>query len=152
MIQDSLLTKQRHEQFIKKICDTEIVWCLENKDGLATSSSNEFEDDNGEPVLLVCFWSEKAQAKSCVKDDWHDYKPVEISLSDFIEYWCVNLSNDGYLIGSNFDQNMFGHEVDPLELILDLSKELKNQKKEIELENYQHFSELIAEIEKIINE
>ncbi len=152
MIQDSIITKQRHERFIKKVCETGVVWGLENNEGLATSSSVEYEDNDGEPIGLICFWSEKALAKSCVKDDWNDYEPVEISLSDFIENWCIGMSNDGLLIGSNFDQNLFGFEVDPFELILDLSKELNNQKREIKLEKYRHINELTDEIEKIINE
>ncbi len=73
-------------------------------------------------------------------------------MSDFIENCCIGMSNDGLLIGSNFDQNIFGFEVDPLELIIDLTKELKNQEKEIKLEKYHHISELTDEIEKIINE
>jgi len=151
MIQDSIITKQRHERFIKKVCETGVVWGLKNNDGLATSSSNEYEDNDGEPIGLICFWSEKALAKSCIKDDWNDYEPVEISLSDFIENWSIGMSNDGLLIGSNFDQNMFGFEVNPFELILDLSKELNNQKREIKLEKYRHINELTDEIEKIIN-
>ena len=152
MIQDSIVTRQRHERFIKKVCETGVVWGLENKEGLATSSSDEYEDKVGEPIEIICFWSDKAVAKSCIKDDWNDYQPVEITLSNFIENWCIGMSIDGLLIGSNFDQNMFGFEVDPLELIIDLSKELKNQEKEIKLEKYHHISELTDEIEKILNE
>lgn len=152
MMQDSIITKQRHERFIKKVCETGVVWGLENNEGLATSSSDEYEDNDGEPIGLICFWSEKALAKSCIMDDWNDYEPVEISLSNFIENWCIGMSNDGLLIGSNFDQNMFGFEVDPLELIIDLSKELNNQKREIKLDKYNHINVLIDEIEKIINE
>jgi len=73
-------------------------------------------------------------------------------LSEFIENWCIGLYNDGQMIGTNFDQNMFGFEVDPLDLIIDLSKELKNQEKEIKFEKYHHFTDLTDEIEKIINE
>ena len=152
MIQDSIITRQRHERFIKKVCETGVVWGLENNEGLATSSSDEYEDNDGEPIGLICFWSEKALANSCAKDDWNDYEPVEIMLSDFIENWCIGMSNDGLLIGSNFDQNMFGHEVDPLKLIVDLSKELTNQEKEIKLEKYHHISELTDEIENILDE
>lgn len=33
--------------------------------------------------------------------------------------------NDGFLIETNFDQNMFGYETEPLELVIELINELK---------------------------
>ena len=55
------------------------------------------------------------------------------------------MSNDGLLIGTDFNQNMFGFEIDPLDLIIELGKELKDQKK-IELQKYHQISDLINEI------
>jgi len=72
MHQDSILIEQRHLKFIKRICDTEIVYTLECEEGLATSSSNHYDDEDDEPVQIICFWSEKALAKSCIKDGWMD--------------------------------------------------------------------------------
>lgn len=123
-----------------------VVWGLENSEGFATSSSNDYEDSEGEPVGLICFWAEKALANSCIKGDWSDYKLVEVSLSDFIENWCVGMSGDELMVGTSFDANMFGFEVDPLDLIIDLSRELKNQGKEIELQKYRQLDDLVNEI------
>jgi hypothetical protein len=152
MLQDSIITKQKHERFIKKVCESEIVWGLKNADGFANTSSNEYEDDNEEPLELMCFWSEKALAKACAKEEWKEYEPVEIQLSDFIENWCIGMANDNLMVGSNFDQNMFGFEIDPLDLIIELGKKLKEQRKEIKLQNYQRLDDLVHAIEKIINE
>ena len=68
MIQDSIVTRQRHERFIKKVCETGVVWGLENKEGLATSSSDEYEDKDGEPIELICFWSDKAVSEGWLSD------------------------------------------------------------------------------------
>ncbi len=148
MIEESIVIKQNHEKFVRSICETGTVWALENKDGLATSNSDEFEDEEGNPVLLFCFWADKALATSCITGEWHDYKPIEIPLNTFIENWCIGLYNEGYLIGSNFDQNMFGFEVDPLALIVAISNELKQQNREIKLHQYKNMAELVEEIEK----
>lgn len=96
---------------------------------MATSRSSKYEDNERKQVGLICFWSERSLAKSCIKDDWIDYVPVEISLGDNIEDWCIGIPNEGLLIGTEFNQNMFGFEVDPLDLVFELGKELKDQKK-----------------------
>jgi len=146
MFQNSILVRQRHERFVKKVAETNIVWSLENEDGFATSSSNEFEDEDGQPVPLICFWSESAVANSNIKDGWAGYHVVEVSLSDFIEDWCVGMSNDGFLVGTNFDHHMFGFECEPLDLVIEVSNELKRQGKDIVLRKYSHLDELVTAI------
>ncbi len=149
MSQHSMKTKGNHQAFIKKICETGVVWCLKNSDGLATSNSTVYEGRKGAQIGLFCFWSEKKLAQDCVLDNWDDYTPNQIPLSEFIEDWCLGISNDGFMVGSNFDQNMIGSEVDALDLIIALSKELKAQKKEIKLKKFDHINSLVDEIEKL---
>ena len=149
MSQHSIKTKGNHQEFIKKVCETGVVWCLKNSEGLATSNSTIYEGRKGEPIGLFCFWSDKKLAQDCVLDNWDDYTPNQITLSEFIEDWCLGISNDGYMVGSNFDQNMIGSEVDALDLIIALSKELKAQKKEIKLKKFDHLNTLVDEIEKL---
>jgi hypothetical protein len=148
-MQNHIEVRLRHEKFFKKVCESGIVWGLENNEGFATSESNSYENSEGEPVELICFWSEAAFARSCVKNGWSNYKLVEVSLGDLIENWCVGMSNDGLMVGINFDRNMFGHEVDPIDLILELNKELTILGKEILLRKYNGLSELIAQIESL---
>lgn len=148
MFQDSILLKQRQERFIKKVCESEVVWALENEDGYATSSSNELEDEDGNPIGLICFWADKARAKSCIIDDWLEYKCVEVDLCDFIENWCIGMSNDGLLIGSDFDSNLFGSEIDPLDMIIEIGKELNIQNKQIKLSKYKQLDDLVREVEE----
>lgn len=152
MIQDSIVNMQKQERFIEKVCKSGTVWSLENSDGFATSQSNEYEDDDANPVQLICFWSDEQLAKACIKAEWYDYKPVELTLSDFIESWCIGMYNDGFLIGSDFDQNMFGYEIDPLEMIGMLYAELTKQGKQIKLANYNSLDELVEEIARLNNE
>ncbi|RAU83015.1 DUF2750 domain-containing protein [Pontibacter arcticus] len=149
MIQDSLIVKQRHERFIKKICETEIVIGLESKEGFATSSSNNYEDEVDNPIQMICFWSEKALAKACVKDGWSNYTPTEIPLSEFLENWCVGMNNDGLLIGTNFDQNMFGHETEPFDLILEIITELKNTDKKLDLQKFEGIEDLEKQVKEL---
>ncbi len=139
-------SSMKHAQFIKEIVETETVWVLEKEDGYATASSINFEDEDGEPAEVLCFWSEKEFAMACSKDDWEGYVPVEIPLSDFIENWCIGMDNDLIMAGIDFDEELTGDEVDPLELILDIGAVLKSQNKKIVLEKFKSMDDLVAEV------
>lgn len=150
MFQNHITVKNRHTKFVKTVCETEIVYGLKNKSGFATSSSVHYDDENGEPVGMVCFWAEKARAKSCIKDGWKNYEPTEIPLSEFMENWCVGMENDGLLIGTQFDQNMFGFEAEPLELIIDLSTELKSIGKDLNFRKFNGIKDLETQVKEVM--
>ena len=146
MVKDTTDIQQKHEKFIKTICETGIVYGLENEEGFATSASNEYEDENGEPVEIICFWSEKAYANACMKEDWSTFNITEISLADFIENWCVGMHNDELLAGTDFDSNLFGTEAEPLSILLQIIEELKSTGKTIALESYENIEELESQV------
>jgi hypothetical protein len=152
MSEDPNTIKQRREKFIKEVCKSEVVWLLENTDGFATTSSNEYDNEDGEPVDLICFWSDLDLAKDCVSGDWKGYNPAEVTLGDFIENWCVGMHEDGLMIGTNLDPEMIGSESDPLEMIIALGKELKTLNKELELKAYENVGDLVNEAERILKD
>ena len=149
MLQDSILIANRHKRFIKTVCKSGIVYGLQNHEGFATSSSMHYDNTDGEPIGIICFWAEKALAKSCVKNDWSDYNVSEIPLSEFMENWCVGMENDGLLIGTEFDRNMFGYEEEPLKLILDLSTELNSIGKSMDFQKFDGISDLVKQVKAI---
>ncbi|GGG32302.1 hypothetical protein GCM10011344_36530 [Dokdonia pacifica] len=150
MIQDTAHIEKRYLRFIKTISESEIVYALKNKNGFATSSSIHFEDDKGFPIGLICFWAEKAFAKSCIKEDWATYKVIKIHLSDFMENWCIGMENDGLLIGVEFDQNMFGYEAEPLETILDITTTLKTLGKDLIFKKFTSVTDLDQQVKEIL--
>ena len=150
MIEDHLTLKLRYERFVKKVCETKLVYALASEEGFATSSSNDYEDDDDNPVSLICFWSESTLASSCIQSGWENHKVSEIVLTDFIENWCVGMSGDGLLIGINFDATMLGFEVEPNEMLLDLISELHYLKDEISLKRYKNLSQLEEQIKKVM--
>lgn len=150
MLQNHITVKNRHKKFIKTVCQTEVVYGLKNKKGYAVSNSVHYDDENGEPVGIICFWAEKARAKSCIKNGWKNYEPTEIPLSEFMENWCVGMENDGLLIGIQFDQNMFGFEAEPLELIIELSTELKSIGKDLSFIKFNGIKDLETQVKEVI--
>ncbi|WP_278022073.1 DUF2750 domain-containing protein [Flavobacterium ginsengisoli] len=77
MFKNHIDIKLKHKKFIKEVCETEIVFALKSKNGFATSYSNEFEDEDGEPIGIICFWSKEIMAKICAKNEWDDYHPAK---------------------------------------------------------------------------
>ncbi|TDO83243.1 uncharacterized protein DUF2750 [Flavobacterium chryseum] len=148
MFKNHIDIKINHEKFIKKVCETNIVYGLKNEAGFATSSSNELEDENGEPVEIICFWSEEVRARVCAKNGWENYCTAEIELSEFIENWCIGIDNDELLVGTNFDQNMFGREIEGYDLILELIDELKKTSKELEFQKFENLQDLETQIKE----
>lgn len=149
-LQDNSTIKLRYERFVKTTCETSIVYGLKSEEGFATSSSNSEENENEEPIGIICFWSEKAVAKSCIKNEWEEYQVTEISLSAFIENWCIGMHNDNLLAGINFDQNMFGYEINPLALILDLINQLRQLKLEIIFTKFDNIDDLDRQVRNVI--
>ena len=55
----------------------------------------------------------------------------------------------GLLIGTQFDQNMFGFEAKPLELIVDLSTELKSIGKDLNFRKFKGVADLEKQVKEI---
>lgn len=151
MIQDSITIENRHKRFIKVVCKTGMVYGLECEDGFATSSSVHFEDEDDNPIGMICFWAEKALAKSCIKSAWSAYKVTEIPLVAFIENWCVGMNGDGLLVGTEFDQNMYGYEAEPLELIIDLLNELEVNNQQLNFTKFKNNADLKFQVQEILD-
>ena len=141
MLQDTETSESKYQLFINRVAATKLVWALKNKDGWANSHSNDSED-----VIVVPFWSDRALAKVCARDDWKGYLPVEIPLADFLENWCVELAENEVLAGINWDANMFGKESEALSVTLDILKQLEAINSAIVFKNYGSISEFITEI------
>jgi hypothetical protein len=134
----------KYKQFIEQAAASKLVWGLKDKQGWAnTDSSGEEEGD------VIPFWSDKAQAKTCARDDWKGYLPTFIALPEFLESWCMEMAENNVLAGINWDANMFGKEVNGLELALDILDQLKALGTDIKFLNYESVDAFIAEIKEI---
>lgn len=112
-------SKKRYEKFIKEVSKTETVWGLKlkNEDGWAVALSNEYED-----AEVMLFWSEKRLAKLCIVEEWMEYEVNSITLENFMNNWLIGLDEDDLLVGLNWDFNLIGLEVEPIDLLNDLEK------------------------------
>lgn len=138
------------DNFIENIIKSDKVFVIEFKEEIAISQSLLFKDDAGNPVNVVCFWSNKDTALTCCIDDWKNYKPQEICIATFIEDYLVNVYNESFIVGLDFNEKMEGIEADPLDLILELVKKLKKNKINLEFEYFKNLTDLENQIQKLL--
>ncbi|UJF18328.1 DUF2750 domain-containing protein [Vibrio sp. SS-MA-C1-2] len=99
------------ELFIKETAANELVWGLKNEDGWLTCDSTEFEESEVMP-----FWSSKEDAAAHNVEEWSDFEVLEIPLDIFVQDWLVTLSEDGVLLGLNWNAQLEGVEIEPTAL------------------------------------
>ena len=107
--------------------------------------SNHEEDEDGEPVGVLCFWSSAARARDCCREEWAEYAVATFGLAEFLESWCLLLAGDGLLIGAELDRNLFGWEAEPIDVLLDALDEFERIGKDIPL---QYFDNIITLLER----
>lgn len=145
MFQDTSTIEFKHQMFVDRVVENLIVWALKSDEGYATSESNEYED-----VEVIPFWSDRAYADALAKDEWESFQPHAMPLSEFLEDWAVGMSNDGLIVGTNWDQNLFGKEIEPLDLALEITSKLIQQDKIIEFKKYRDLSDYHNQLRKAL--
>jgi hypothetical protein len=136
------MIENRHKKFVQKICKTEEVLGLSKNGKYAVSKSVKYETDDSEPVVLICFWAEKARAKSCIESCWNGFEISSIPLAEFIENWCWGIHEKDELVGTAFDSNLFGYEIEPLDLAIEIIDELIKNRKEIKFSQFESVEEI----------
>ncbi|MBD1576982.1 DUF2750 domain-containing protein [Vibrio sp. S11_S32] len=97
--------------FVQETQDTKLVWGLRNEDGWLACDSTEFQESEVMP-----FWSTKEDAQAHNVEEWSDFEVLEIPLDIFVEDWLITLAEDGVLIGTNWNAQLEGKELEPSEL------------------------------------
>jgi hypothetical protein len=104
-----------HERFVERVKATGIIWGLKSGEGWAVCESNEYEDTDVYP-----FWSDEGEARIHCTDDWAHFAPASLPLDVFIDTWLAGMSEDGVLVGTNWDADLSGLEVEPEDLAREL--------------------------------
>ncbi len=105
---DLLLTQAR---------ESGVLWGLQYGEDWVVCDSNHFAETDVLPL-----WSTEEAARAHCVEEWADYQPVAIDLETFFEEWVNDLGEDGVLIGTNWNDDLDGMEIDPLELAKDLAE------------------------------
>lgn len=107
---------ENYECFIDDALATGCVWGLESEDGWALCASNINSDLD---VLLL--WSQPEYAQRHAVDEWTNYQVVPIALEELLDDWLPGLHEDVTLVGANWNAELEGDEVEPLDLLEDFT-------------------------------
>lgn len=143
MLQDITTIENKYKSFVERVAASKLVWGLKNKEGWANSHSNDNEE-----ISIIPFWSDRAYAKACARDDWKNYSATEIPLAEFLESWCAGMAENETLVGTNWDANMFGKESNALAVAFDILNRLKENNSTITFREYSTIDEFKTDISK----
>lgn len=147
MSQDTGTIDNRYQLFIERTAATKMVWGLMGKSGWANTHAHDDED-----VDLIPFWSDRALAKACARDDWKTFNPTAFPLAEFLETWCAGMAEEGTLAGINWEPNMTGTESDAHEVALDILERIKSINSTVTLKLYADVDELIADLNQFTDQ
>jgi len=115
MTDSSVDPQANHDRFVREVRASGLVWGLQSDNGWAVCESVEYEDTD-----VYVFWSDAAHAAIHCTDDWAGYQPASLELDLFIDTWLAGMSEDGVLVGTNWDAELEGLEVEPADLAEEL--------------------------------
>lgn len=109
------------DRFIVEAMELGCVWGLQGPDGWALCDSEEHDD-----VDVMPFWSQESFARTHCVDDWKDYQPVPVDLEEFLEDWLPGMHEDVLLVGINWNKELEGEEMEPLDLLEEFEAEMSD--------------------------
>lgn len=111
--------EENMDRFIVEAIATGCVWGLESSDGWAICPSEKYKETDVMP-----FWSQPEFAQQHCEGDWSIYQPVAVALDEFMEEWLPGMHEDVILLGINWNAELEGPEIEPLDLLSDIEDEL----------------------------
>jgi hypothetical protein len=121
-MQDRETSNENHRRFVERVVDKGQVWGLKSDQGWAICASIQFEN-----AKVMPFWSDPGYARRAAKHEWSRYEPSPIALDVFIDRWLAGLHRDDVLVGTNWDAQNCGLEVDAERLGRELLDEMERR-------------------------
>jgi hypothetical protein len=97
------------EQVIQK---NELFGLFDEKLGWANCHAH----DNADAQAVYLFWSDPTLAEKLQNEDWSEYIVQAIELSVFLDSWLDGMQKQQVFAGVNWDENLFGLEIEAMVL------------------------------------
>uniref|UniRef100_A0A6A7G7A8 DUF2750 domain-containing protein n=1 Tax=Hirondellea gigas TaxID=1518452 RepID=A0A6A7G7A8_9CRUS len=111
------------EAFVDDVCDSLVLYGLFNEDkGWANCHAH----DNSDAQAVYLFWSNEKLAKKLLNSEWEDYKITSIELSVFLDSWLDGMQNQQVFAGLNWDEDLYGLEVEAQVIKNSLLEKIQN--------------------------
>ena len=112
--------QENFDRLIVESLENDCVWGLRDKQGnWALVDSDEVAG-----IDVMPFWSNQQSAEIHCTDQWSIYEPVAIAMESFLDNWLIGMHQDIIRVGINWNQDLEGQEVEPLDLLAEFEAEL----------------------------
>lgn len=101
-----------YHQFLEEALETGCVWGLEGPDGWALCASVKNDD-----ITVMPLWSQPEYAQEHNSGDWQAYEAIPIAVAELLDDWLPGMHEDVIMVGPNWDEDLQGLEVEPLDLL-----------------------------------
>jgi len=75
-------------------------------------------------IDVIPFWSSQLLAEALCVGEWDVYKPLAIEMEEFLDDWLPGMHSDVLLVGVNWNVDLEGAEIEPLDLLEEFEAEL----------------------------
>lgn len=102
------------QAFVEKVRTSQTLWGLtadQAQEDWVVTDSQTYEDTE----VLLLWHSQEEAAKTCTAE-WEEYKPTEIPLQEYFDFWLEELGQDGVMIGLDWQDDGENIEVEMVEL------------------------------------
>lgn len=97
------------------------IWGLQDREGHWAVVPSEQSTE----IDVIPFWSGCDLAQQLCSGEWKIYKPTAIDIEEFLDDWLPGMHNDVLLVGINWNSDLEGEEVEPLDLLEEFEAELQ---------------------------
>ena len=112
--------QENFDRLIVECLEQGCIWGLQDAtENWALVGSTDHDD-----IDVIPFWSSKSLAEELCGDDWDVYKPVAIEIEEFLDDWLPGMNSDVLLVGVNWNIDLEGAEIEPLDLLEEFEAEL----------------------------
>lgn len=111
--------QENFDRLIVECLEQGCIWGLQDgTENWALVGSTDHDD-----IDVIPFWSSKSLAEALCSGDWGVYKPVAIDIEEFLDDWLPGMHGDVLLVGVNWDVDLEGMEIEPLDLLEEFEAE-----------------------------
>lgn len=109
---------ENFDLFVEEALATGCVWGLESEQGWAICPSV-----TNDELDVMPLWSQPEYAQAHVTGEWSHYQVVPISLEELLDEWLPGMHEDVSLVGPNWNADLEGDEIEPLDLLQEFTDE-----------------------------
>ena len=113
--------QENYDRLIIESLELGCIWGLRDAEDNWALVESALNKDIG----VIPFWSNEELARQLCSEQWAIYKPVAIAIEEFLDDWLTGMHEDVMRVGINWNTELEGQEIEPLDLLEEFELELE---------------------------